>query len=87
MIHRILEGPQACDVGKAVYIAHQSYWPPMSLEPDFVNCVRVFSRLEVVTPEQQRAFDSLLKEIGKAHGGIEVRPDVGAYLGVVGHPC
>jgi hypothetical protein len=87
MVHRILEGSEACEVGKAVYLAHQSYWPPMSLEPDFPNCVRVFSRLEVVTPEQQRAFDSLLKEISKGHGDVVVRPDVGNLLLVLGHPC
>jgi hypothetical protein len=86
MIHRILEGRRAGDMAKAIFVAGDSMFPPLSLEPDFVNCFRIFSKLEVVTAADQERFDSMLNEVGLKYGEIVVRPDVGAFLGVIGHP-
>lgn len=86
MIHRILEGQRAGEMAKAVFVAGNSLFPPLSLEPDFANCVRIFSKLEVLTAEEQARFDSMLMEVGLSYGDIAVRHDVGAFLGVIGHP-
>jgi hypothetical protein len=85
MIHRILVGVRAGEMAKAIFAAGNSMFPPLSLEPDFVNCFRVFSKLEVVTAEEQERFDSMLREVALNYGDIAVRHDVGAYLGVIGH--
>ncbi len=85
MIHRILEGQRAGEMAKAVYVAGNSMFPPLSLEPTFVNCFRIFSKLEVVTAEEQARFDSMLQEMGHGYGGVIVRADVGAFLGFAGH--
>jgi len=84
MIHRILEGPRVLEVGTALYKAGESYVRPRDMAPDFPNCCRVFSKLDVLTPEQQYAFDTRCQEIGLSYGGIIVRHDVGAYLGFPG---
>jgi hypothetical protein len=84
MIHRILEGPRVLEVGTALYQAGESYLKPRDMEPAFANCIRVFSKLDVLTPEQQYAFDTRCQEIGLSFGGIVVRHDVGAYLGFPG---
>jgi hypothetical protein len=85
MIHRILEGPRAGEAAKALFAAGDSFLPPLSMEPSFVNCFRVFSKLEVLTPEQQQQFDTRCQEVGLAYGGVIVRADVGSYLGFAGH--
>jgi hypothetical protein len=59
MIHRILLGERAGDMAKALYIAGQSFFPPLSLEPDFANCFRVFSKLQLVAADDQEKFDSM----------------------------
>jgi hypothetical protein len=51
MIHRVLIGEQAGDMAKALYIEGQAFFPPLSLEPTFVNCFRVFSPLAVITAD------------------------------------
>ncbi len=86
MIHRVLEGKRAGEMAKAVYIAGHSMFPPLSLEPTFANCFRIFSKLEVVTAEEQERFDSMLREMGESYDGVIVRADVGAFLGFAGHP-
>ena len=86
MIHRILEGERAGEMAKAVFVAGHSMFPPLSLEPTFANCFRIFSKLDVVTAEEQARFDSMLREIGRDYGGAIVRADVGAFLGFAGHP-
>jgi hypothetical protein len=86
MIHRILSGQKAGDMAKAVYVAGESMFPPLSLEPTFPNCFRIFSRLEVVTSHEQDRFDSMLREMALSYDGVEVRNDVGAFLGFAGHP-
>lgn len=84
MIHRILEGPRVLEVGMTLYVAGESLLKPRDMEPTFANCCRVFSKLDVVTPEQQHAFDARCQEIGLNYGGIIVRHDVGSYLGFPG---
>jgi hypothetical protein len=84
MIHRILEGPRVLEVGMALFVAGESLLKPRDMEPTFANCCRVFSKLDVVTPEQQHAFDARCQEIGLNYGGIIVRHDVGSYLGFPG---
>ena len=86
MIHRILEGNRAGEMAKAVYVMGNSLFPPLSLEPYFVNCVRIFSKLDVVTADEQEQFDSMLRQVASDYGDVAVRPDVGAYLRVIGHP-
>jgi hypothetical protein len=88
MIHRIIEGEHADQVAIAVYNDGLSYKDvsPMDLAPYFVNCVRVFSNLDVVDATQQAEFDGQLKAIGEKFGGILVKHDVGAYLRVIGRP-
>jgi hypothetical protein len=49
MVHRILEGQRAGGMAKAVSVAGHSMFPPLSLEPTFPNCFRIFSQLNVVT--------------------------------------
>ncbi len=85
MIHCILEGKRAGEMAKAVYVTGNSLFPPLSLEPDFVNCFRIFSKLDVVTAADQEQFDSMLREVALDYGDVAVRHDVGAFLGVIGH--
>ena len=85
MIHVILEGQKAGDMAKALFFKGESYFPPLSLEPTFPNCFRIFSKLEVVTNEDRDKFISMLKETGHAYGNPIVKPDSGAYLGFAGH--
>ena len=47
MIHRVLIGEQAGDMAKALYVEGEAFFPPLSLEPTFVNCFRIFSPLAV----------------------------------------
>ena len=86
MVHRILSGQRAGEMAKAVFVAGESMFPPLSLEPTFHNCFRIFSRLEVVTASEQDRFDSMLRETALNYGGVEVRNDIGAFLGFAGHP-
>jgi len=86
MVHRILEGARAGEMAKAVYLAGNSMFPPLSLEPTFVNCFRIFSRLEVVSADDQSQFDAILRKMGPDYGGVMVRADVGSFLGFAGHP-
>jgi hypothetical protein len=73
-------------MAKAVFVAGESMFPPLSLEPTFPSCFRIFSRLEVVSLHEQDRFDSMLREIGLSYGEVEIRHDVGAFLGFAGHP-
>jgi hypothetical protein len=88
MVHRILLGDKAEEMSIKLFKDGQlfSELPPFSLAPFFVNCVRIFSKLEVNTPEEQAKFDSMLQEVGTGFGNVAVRHDVGAFLGVIGHP-
>lgn len=88
MIHRILLGQKAEDMARKLFKDHQLFesLPPFSLAPDFVNCVRIFSKLEVLTPDDQEKFDAMLEEVGKGFGNVAVVRDVGAFLRVVGTP-
>jgi hypothetical protein len=88
MIHRIIEGPNATEVAIWAYNSGICYLgvSPMDLSPEFVNCVRVFSNLEVTEIVDQEKFDAQLTELGDALGGITVRYDVGAFHGVIGRP-
>jgi hypothetical protein len=88
MIHRVIEGQNANQVAIAAYNGGICYKgvSPMDLSPYFVNCVRVFSNLEVIEIADQQKFDAQLTELGDTLGGITVRHDVGAYLGVIGRP-
>jgi hypothetical protein len=86
MVHRILEGQRAGEMAKAVFVGGHSMFPPLSLEPTFPNCFRIFSQLNVVTAAEQDRFDSMLAEMGRIYGNVAVRPDVGAFLGFAGHP-
>jgi hypothetical protein len=86
MIHRVLIGEQAGDMAKALYVEGEAFFPPLSLEPTFVNCFRIFSPLAVITADEQQDFDSMLQKKGLDYGDVEVRADVGAYLGFAGHP-
>ena len=85
MIHMILEGQKAGEMAKAVFAMGESFFPPLSLEPDFVETFRIFSKLKVVTNEDREKFISMLKETGHAYGNPIVKPDNGSYLGVAGH--
>jgi hypothetical protein len=84
VIHRILEGPRVLEVGWALFVSGQSFLKPRDMQPTFPNRCRVFSKLDVVTPEQQHAFDTTCQEIGLHYGGVIVRHDVGSYLGFPG---
>lgn len=84
MIHVVLEGQRAGEMAKALFFAGESFIHPFSLEPYFMGCFRIFSKLEVVTPDDQEKFYSRLKEIGREYGEVIVKPDVGAFLGVTG---
>jgi len=85
MIHRILLGQKAEELAvKLLRDAQLS--AAFSLDPDFVNCVRVFSKLEVVTPDDQSKFDSMLEEVGRGFGNVAVVHDTGAFLRVIGRP-
>jgi hypothetical protein len=85
MIHMILVLQKAGEMAKAVFVIGESLFPPLSLEPDFVETFRIFSKLEVVTNEDREKFISMLKETGHAYGNPIVKPDSGAYLGFAGH--
>ena len=85
MIHMILVGQKAGEMAKAVFVMGESLFPPLSLEPDFVETFRIFSKLEVVTNEDRERFISMLKETGHAYDNPIVRPDSGAFLGFAGH--
>ena len=85
MIHVILRGQRAGEMAKALFFAGESLIHPFSLEPTFVGCFRIFSKLEVVTPEDQKTFYSMLAETSKKYGEVIVEPDVGAFLGFAGH--
>jgi hypothetical protein len=85
MIHMILVGQKAGDMAKALFFQGESLFPPLSLEPDFPNTFRIFSKLEVVTNEDRDKFISMLKETGQAFGNPIIRPDNGSFLGVAGH--
>src|SRR5437868_2948973 len=88
MIHRILLGQRAEDMARKLLVDGKlaTDLPPFSLAPDFVNCVRVFSKLEVVTPDDQAKFDSMLEEVGRDFGRVAVVHDTGAFVRVVGIP-
>ena len=88
MIHRILMGQKAEDMAKKLVQDGQLYdkLPPFSLAPIFVNCVRIFSKLEVTTPDDQAKFDSMLEEVGRGFGNVAVVHDTGNFLLVVGRP-
>jgi len=88
MIHRILMGQKAEDMARKLVQDGQLYdkLPPFSLAPIFVNCVRIFSKLEVATPEDQAKFDSMLDEVGHGFGNVAVVHDTGNFLLVEGHP-
>lgn len=85
MIHVILEGQKAGRHGEGTFLPGESAFPPLSLEPTFVNCFRVFSKLEVVTTENREKFMSMLAKMGTDYGNPVVRPDSGAFLGFAGH--
>jgi hypothetical protein len=85
MIHVILEGQKAGDLAKALFFKGESYFPPLSLEPTFPNCFRIFSKLEVVTNEDRDKFMAMLAKMGTDYGNPVVRPDSGAFLGFAGH--
>ena len=88
MIHRILMGQKAEDMARKLLTDGRlaTQIPPFSLAPDFVNCVRIFSKLEVITPDDQARFDSMLEEVSTGFGKVAILHDVGAFLGVVGRP-
>ena len=54
MIHRVLIGEQAGDMAKALYVEGEAFFPPLSLEPTFVNCFRIFSPLAVITADERQ---------------------------------
>src|ERR1700724_1357541 len=56
MIHVILREQRAGEMAKALFFAGESFIHPFSLEPDFPGCFRVFSKLNVVTPDDQKKF-------------------------------
>ena len=85
MIHMILVGRRAGEMAKTVFVDGQSLFPPLSLEPDFVETFRIFSKLEVVTNEDREKFIGMLKETGLDYDNPIVKPDSGAYLGFAGH--
>jgi hypothetical protein len=86
MIHRILVGQRAGEMAKVVYLNGDSIFPPLSMEPAFVNTFRIFSKIEVVTADDQSRFDAMLRGLSPDYGNVEVKADIGAYLGFAGHP-
>ena len=84
MIHVILQGERAGEMAKDLYFADQSFIHPYALEPAFPGCFRIFSKLEVVTPEDQAKFKAMLAETSVKYGEVMVKTDSGAFLGFVG---
>ncbi len=80
MIHMILVGQKAGEMSKAVFVMGESLFPPLSLEPDFVETFRIFSKLEVVTNEDRDRFISMLKETGQAFAIRSSGPIMGHSL-------
>jgi hypothetical protein len=56
------------------------------MEPAFVNTFRIFSKIEVVTADDQSRFDAMLRALSPDYSNVEVKADIGAYLGFAGHP-